>query len=81
MCTMNHADVRSEDAARYLLKEERDYDILERIYALEAQPLSAIDAHLVRLIRSQLEADWRTPLLAELDRLLGQYHVDPKSEI
>lgn len=70
-----------EDAARYLLKEERDYDILERIYALETQSLSATDAHLVQLIRTQLETDWRTPLLAELNRLLTSYGVNLKSQI
>lgn len=74
---MPHIIPRPEDAAQYLLKEERDYDILERIYALELMPLAPEDARVVALIRTQLEHDWRTPLLTELDQLIARYHADP----
>ena len=80
---MTRPIIRPEDVTRYALKEDRDYDILERIYSLETLSLAPEDAHIAQLIRTQLDHDWRTPLLAELDRLIARYGTDPnlKSQI
>jgi hypothetical protein len=65
--------VRPEDKKRYVLKEKRDYEILEKIYVLEEQPLSPQDREVVQLIRTQLEDEWREPLIKYLNELAEKY--------
>ena len=65
--------VKPEDKKKYLLLEDQDYEILEKIYKLEKKQLSSEDKKLVKLLRTQLERDWRTPLVKFLDRLLKKY--------
>lgn len=67
------SDIAPEDAVRYVIATDRDVEILGKIRTLEALPLSEHDARAVRLIRAQLEQDWRTALLAELDAMLTRY--------
>lgn len=73
--------VTPEEQQRYVFATDRDYEILAKCRALEAKRLSEADAHIVQLIRTQLETDWRTPLLAELDRLLERYGSNLRFEI
>lgn len=63
----------AKDKKRYVLKEDRDYQILGEIYKLEKCKLSAEDKRMVELIRTQLEYDWRKPLLKTLDQLVKKY--------
>ena len=63
----------TKDKKRYVLKEDRDYQILGQIYKLEKRKLSAEDKIMVKLARTQLEHDWRKPLLKILDQLVKKY--------
>ena len=65
--------VKPQDRKKYLLKEDRDFQILEKIYQLEKYKLSSEDVRVVKLIRTQLEDDWRKPLIQFLDKLAKKY--------
>lgn len=65
--------ISKSDRKRYVLKEITDEEILTKCKILETTNLEKKDKSLVKLIKTQLENDWRTPLLAELERLLKKY--------
>ena len=65
--------VRKSDKKKYALSTDIDLEILGKIYKLEQKKLSVIDKNLVRLVRTQLEHDWRNSLIRELNRLLKKY--------
>ena len=65
--------VKAKDKKEYVLSTNSDYEILEKIYRLEKERLSEKDKKLVRLIRTQLRHDWRSPLINELNQLLKRY--------
>jgi hypothetical protein len=65
--------IEAKDKKRYVLKNERDYKILEIVYDLEKYKLSPEDKKLLNLIRTQLEDDWRKPLLKFLYALEKKY--------
>lgn len=58
---------------RYVLKTERDVEILSKCRKLERAKLSKEDRESVRLIKSQLENDWRKPLIKKLDIIVKKY--------
>ena len=60
---------------RYVLSIDTDFAILSRCKKMEKQSLSSDDRRLVRLIKSQLEQDWRKPLSAELKKLETKYRI------
>ena len=59
----------TSERKKYVLKEKRDFDILALCNELEEKKLSKQHRKLVKLIKSQLEEDWRTPLLQSLKEL------------
>lgn len=63
----------AEEKKKYVLKTDQDYEILDKIHQLEKQKLSAEDRELIKFIRTQLEDDWRTPIIKLLDKLLKKY--------
>lgn len=65
--------VKSQDRERYILSTDQDYEILGKIYKLERRKLSDKDKTLVKLVRTQLEHHWRTPILKFLNGLLKRY--------
>ncbi len=65
--------VKPQDRKRYILSTDRDYEILGKIYNLERKKLSGKDKILVKLVRTQLEHHWRTPILKFLNKLLKKY--------
>lgn len=67
------SSVRKADSEKYVLKDPIDFVILSKIYELEAKNLTETDKIFITLIRTQLEHDWRTPLLSFLDELLKKY--------
>ncbi len=71
--TSNNFEVSSEERKRYVLKENRDYGILFKCKLLEKQKLSSTDRLLIKFIRTQLEDDWREPILRLLKKLLKKY--------
>ena len=58
---------------KYLMVNEKDYEILSKIRELEKLKLTKEDRVLVSFIRTQLENDWRKPLIRTLDKLLRKY--------
>ncbi|OGG45131.1 hypothetical protein A2673_01990 [Candidatus Kaiserbacteria bacterium RIFCSPHIGHO2_01_FULL_50_13] len=67
------AVVKPADKKKYILSTDTDLEILNIIYELEKKKLSEQDKILMNLVRSQLEHDWRVPLLALLSQLLKKY--------
>ena len=58
---------------RYVLSMDDDYEILAKCKQLERLKLSREDRALVKLIKTQLEDDWRKPLLKAANQLLEKY--------
>lgn len=65
--------VGPRDRKRYILSTDQDYEILGKIYELESKRLSEKDKALVKLVRTQLEHHWRTPILKFLNKLIKKY--------
>lgn len=65
--------IKPKDRKKYILSTDEDYEILGKIYELEQKKLSDKDRALVKLIRTQLEHHWRTPILKFLNSLLKKY--------
>jgi len=64
-----------EEKKRYVLAEERDLLILEQCNKLESLEISEHDREQVAFIKTQLEKDWRQPLLDELEKMLRKYNL------
>lgn len=69
----NKYGVNKEDEKKYLLPLEVDYEILSKIKELETKQLNDEDSRLVKVIKAQLEEEWRKPLMEELNQLLEKY--------
>lgn len=67
--------VTERDKQTYVLKTKQDERILLACKRLEQQHLSKRDRHLIRLIKSQLLDDWRTPLEKEVKRVARRKKV------
>ena len=65
--------VKAADRKRYVLSTDEDFEILGKIYALEQRKLSKEDKTMIRFLRTQLEHDWRAPIIKVLDELLKKY--------
>ena len=55
---------------RYVLKDKKDLIILQKIKELEKKKLNKEDKDIIKLIRTQLEKEWRNPLIKYLNKLL-----------
>lgn len=66
-------DVSAQDLKKYILPTDEDYVILGKCKKLEKMELSKSDKELVKLIKSQLEDEWRKPLINKLDEILKRY--------
>lgn len=58
---------------RYVLATDDDFEILEKCKRLETSQLRREDKILVKLVKTQLEDDWRQYLITALNRLLRKY--------
>jgi len=58
---------------KYKLPGEKSIEILIKVKKLEKQKLNKKDKEIVKLIRTQLEDDWETPLIKYLNKLLKKY--------
>lgn len=65
--------VTAAEQKKYLLVTDTDYLILSLCKKLEHQKLTEEDKLLVRLIKSQLEHDWRKELVKFLNTLYQKY--------
>ena len=61
------------EKGKYVLSVKLDYEILEKCKQLEKLILDSSDKAFVRFARTQLEKDWRTPLLKKLNNVLRKY--------
>jgi len=59
------------DRKKYLLLEKRDLIILKKIKLLEQKKLGKRDRDVLKLIKTQLEKDWRKPLINYLNKLIN----------
>lgn len=66
----NKYGITEEEEKEYQLPNEEDYEILSIIKKLEKKDLSDGDREIIELIKTQLMADWRGPLLKRLKQLL-----------
>ncbi|NQU98853.1 hypothetical protein HQ533_05270 [Candidatus Woesearchaeota archaeon] len=58
---------------KYVMPTDRDFEILAKCKELEKLKLTKEDKLLVKFIKTQLERDWRKPLLVKLNKLLRKY--------
>jgi hypothetical protein len=65
--------VSNEDEKKYVLSRQEDYEILSKVRELESKSISDVDKEFVQLIRTQLEEEWRNPLVDKLNKLLEKY--------
>lgn len=70
---MNKFKVKNQDKKKLVLGEKRDYQILRIIYKLEKMKLDKEQKALVKFLKSQLEDDWRKPLLAYVNKLSKKF--------
>lgn len=66
-------EVSKIDQRKYVLATDDDYIILGNCKTLEKLKLSEKDKELVKLIKSQLEDEWRKSLIKKLDKVLRKY--------
>ena len=66
-------NITKSESKKYVLSIDLDYLILEKIKLLEKKSLKKDDKIFVKFIRSQLEHEWRKPLLRTLNSLLSKY--------
>lgn len=55
--------ITSKEKRKYILKEKWDIEILELVHKLEKIKLNDYEKFLILWARTQLEDDWRKPLL------------------
>lgn len=58
---------------KYVMSTNQDYEILEKSKQLEKLQLTNQEKILVKLIKTQLEYDWRKYLIQGLNKLLRKY--------
>ncbi len=65
--------INASDRKNYSLREKKDTVILLKIKELERLNLPNKDKETVRLIKTQLRKDWRTPLILCFNKLIRRY--------
>ena len=71
--TDGEIEITNLDKKKYLLPEKRDLVILRKVKLLEKKKLKKKDQEILRLIKTQLEKNWRKPLIIYLNRLMEKY--------
>ena len=57
----------------YVLKDKKDLIILSKIKELEKKNIDKKDKEILKLARTQLKLDWRTPIINYLNKLIKKY--------
>lgn len=65
--------VTPTEKRKYVLSTHADFKILAKCKQLEKLKLTKEDRYLVKFIKTQLEHDWRKPLLKTLNQLSKKY--------
>ena len=60
---------------KYVMSTNQDYEILEKVKQLEKLKLTKQEEILVKLMKTQLEYDWRKYLIQELNKLMKKREV------
>jgi len=66
-------NLTSYERKNYSMPKKEDFAILNKIRELEKRKLSLRDKEVVKLIRTQLEKNWRAPLIEFLNKFLKKY--------
>ena len=69
--------ITKSEREKYVLSTEMDFEILQQCKNLEKLKLKEEDGILVKHFKSQLEYDWRKPLLKTLKKLSKKYRKNP----
>ena len=63
--------ISPEEKKKYLLLTEKDFEILEKIKKAECIPdLSNREKMILEFLKTQLEKDWRTPVIKFLEKIM-----------
>lgn len=65
--------IKPRDKKKLRMDEKRDYQILKKVYQLEKRKLTREQKELVTFLKTQLEDDWRAPLIKYLNKLLKRF--------
>ncbi|MFA4819993.1 MAG: hypothetical protein WC613_03490 [Candidatus Aenigmatarchaeota archaeon] len=69
---ISNAGISKHELKKYVLLTDKDVEILKICNMLEKKA-SNEDKYIIRLIKTQLAEDWRTPILKELKKLQKKY--------
>ena len=58
---------------KYVMSVNDDFEIMNLIKQLEKKKLSKSDREVIKLLKTQLEHDWRLPLKSFLEKLMRKY--------
>ena len=61
-------NITKSDKKKYALPTKLDKEILLKIKELEKKKLNKKDKEMLKFIKSQLEHNWRKPLIKELNK-------------
>ena len=75
LCEMKKTTLKAtaQEMKRYVLRTHEDLEILAKCKILEKLQLTKYDKEFVKMIKTQLEKEWRRPLLKQLNKLLKEY--------
>ncbi|NQV08366.1 hypothetical protein HQ529_00775 [Candidatus Woesearchaeota archaeon] len=65
--------ITSQEKKKYVMATDSDFEILGKCKQLEKLRLTKEDRSLVKLLKTQLEDDWRTPLIKFINKLMKKY--------
>ncbi len=64
-------EISPEERKKYVLKTEKDIEILEKIKKAEKIPdLTAKEKEILEFLKTQLGEEWRTPIIIFLEKLV-----------
>ena len=65
--------ITKKEGKMYVLSDKKDFIILRKCKELNNRKLNKKDKEVVKLIKTQLKRDWRSPLIIFLNRLNNKY--------
>ena len=74
--------ITKEEKRKYVLSTKVDYEILGKIKQLEKIKLEKHEMQMVKFLKTQLEKNWRKPILNLLNKFLSKrikYYYSTKS--
>ena len=75
---MKKIPLTKTEQKKYVMSTDEDYEILGKIKQLEKMKLEKEEEFLIAFIRTQLEHDWRRPLVQTLNKILQKYSKVPR---